>query len=51
MKVGWVFGGKALQKRLLNLLVDRTTFLSLLAAFFLLVISALSFGEAWLYIF
>lgn len=37
-----------MQKRLLHLLVDRTTFLALVATFVLLLVSTLSFGEAWL---
>ena len=40
--------GKAVQKRLLNLLSDRTTFLAVIGSAALLIVSFLSFGEAWL---
>ena len=39
---------KALQKRLLSLLSDRTTFLSVIFSMILLVISFLHFSEIWL---
>ena len=48
MKIGVnVCSSKALQKRLLSLLADKGTFLTLLICFFLLIISTISFGEAW----
>jgi UDP-N-acetylglucosamine-lysosomal-enzyme len=40
--------GKTIQRRILHLLSDRTTFLAVLAGLLLLVVSFLSFGEAWL---
>ena len=40
--------GKAIQRRLLNLLSDRTTFLAVLGSTLLLILSFLSFGEAWI---
>lgn len=43
-----VAGGKVLQRRLYNLLLDRTTFLGLVGFLALIVISGLQFGEAWL---
>ena len=39
--------GKAIQRRLLNLLSDRTAFLAVLGSVLLLIVSFLSFGEAW----
>ena len=39
---------KALQKRLLSLLSDRATFLSVIFSVILLVISFLHFSEVWL---
>lgn len=40
--------GKLIQKRILSLLSDRSTFLAVLGGSLLLVVSFLSFGEAWL---
>ena len=40
--------GKAFQRRIFNVLLDRTTFLTLIGLTALLLISAFQFGEAWL---
>ena len=47
MKIGLNVCGKALQKRLLSLLADRTTFLTFVVCVALLVVTSVSFGEAW----
>ena len=39
---------KPIQRRVLHLLRDRTTFLAVLCSSILLIVSGLSFGEAWL---
>ena len=40
--------GKTIQRRLLDILLDRTSLLTLLALLAFIVVSAFQFGEAWL---